>query len=324
MHEETRDSRNPPDKTNGRWIVTPRGVLRVALIAAAFPVMGWFGGHHWTLDLCNHPQAQYFCFLALCFLTLAAWRKRRHALVCLALLMIPAAKLAPLYLPAGKPPEGPGLRVASFNILGTNTRYAEAAAWIAGAAPDFIYLPEANEEWARGLKPLAADYPHTAEVFIEGNFGFLFLSKFPIVRQQARRLGMMEIPLMEAVVSTPQGEVRVFGAHPVPPVTEFWANERDTYLRKLSEIAAKTPGHVILLGDLNATRWSHAMGTLWKQGLRDTAEGHGFSATWNRENPLMAIPIDHILVRGFSGTRSRRTGPATGSDHRPVIADLAW
>jgi len=324
VHEETPEPQESPVTPRGRWLLTPRGVLRAAILAALFPVAGWFGGYHWTLDLFNHPQAQYFCFLALCVITLAVWRKWRHALVCLALLMIPASRLAPLYLPAGGPADEPGLRVASFNILGTNTRYAEAERWIASAAPDFIYLPEANEDWANGLKPLTSVYPNQVEVFIEGNFGFLFLSRFPIVRHQAHRLGMMEIPLMEAVVSTPQGEVTVFGAHPVPPVTEFWANERDTYLRNLSDLAAKKPGRVIVLGDLNATRWSHAMAPFWKQGLRDTADGHGFSATWNRENPLMAIPIDHILVRGFSGTRSRGTGPATGSDHRPVIADLAW
>ena len=78
---------SPPRKISGRWLVTPQAVLRVAIVSALFPMAGWFSGYHWSLDLFNHPQAQYFCFLLPCFITLAAWRKPKHALFCLALLM---------------------------------------------------------------------------------------------------------------------------------------------------------------------------------------------------------------------------------------------
>jgi endonuclease/exonuclease/phosphatase (EEP) superfamily protein YafD len=314
----------PARRESWRWIASPQGVLRVAIVAALFPVAGWFGRHHWVLDLCNHPQAQYFCFLLACVLTLAAWRKAKHALVCLVLLMIPAVRLAPLYLPARVPTGGTTLRVAAFNILGTNNRYADAVAWIKSADPDFIYLPETNGAWGRGLKPLDQTLPFTVDKFIDGNFGFSFRSKYPVTRHEIHFLGSMEIPLLEAVVATPHGEVTVFGAHPVPPVTGFWANERDTYLSSFSAIASQTKGRLVILGDLNATRWSHSLKPFFAQGIRDTAHGHGFSATWMRENPLMAVPIDHIFARGFAGTIRHWTGPALGSDHRPVVADLAW
>lgn len=319
MTEET-----PPRKKFDRWLATPQAVLRVAILSAMLPVAGWFGGHHWFLDLFNHPQAQYFCFLLLCCLTLAAWRKPKQALVCLALLMIPGVRLAPLYLPKETTQKGPKLRVATYNILGTNTRYSESAEWIRKEQPDFIYLPEANEEWGLGIAPLGDLYPHAVDVFIDGNFGFAFRSKFPVVRHEAPRLGRLEIPLLMAVVATPHGEVTVFGAHPVPPVTEFWADERDLYLNQLAELVKSTQGKVVVLGDLNATRWSSSLTPFFEQGLKDTADGHGYSATWMRENVLMTIPIDHILTRGFSGTIRRATGPALGSDHRPVLADLSW
>ncbi len=321
----TREPTDTPARgTRVSRIVSPRGVLRAAVVAGLFPVAGYFGRHHWALDLCNHPQAQYFCFLLLCTVVLAAWRKPKHALACLALLAIPALRLAPLYLPAPADEAAPRVRAAVYNVLGSNTRYAESAAWILRADPDFIYLPEANDEWAAGLAPLAAVYPHAADVFVEGNFGFAFRSKFPIVRQRTHRLGALEIPLLEAVLSTPHGELTVFGAHPVPPVTAFWAGERDTYLRALADLADGSHGRAVVLGDLNATRWSFPMEAFWWRGFRDSADGHGFSATWMRENPVMAVPIDHILSRGFSGVIRRETGPALGSDHRAVVADLAW
>ena len=55
---ETTDT--PARRTRASRIVSPRGVLRAAIMAALFPVAGYFGRHHWVLDLCNHPQAQYF------------------------------------------------------------------------------------------------------------------------------------------------------------------------------------------------------------------------------------------------------------------------
>jgi endonuclease/exonuclease/phosphatase (EEP) superfamily protein YafD len=305
-------------------VVTPYGIIRIAILVALFPIAGFFGGFHWFLDLFNHFQAQYFCILLLATIALACMRRLRLALIAFALLLIPGFHLAPLYLPARVDGDGPRLRVASFNILTHNSRYSDTVSWIRTTEPDFIYLPEANEAWETGIAPLGDIYPHKVDVFITGNFGFSFKSKHRLVRHEIHPLGSMEIPLLEAVVSTPHGEVTVFGAHPVPPVTGFWANERDTYLKDFSEIVSKTRGHLVILGDLNATRWSHSLKPFFAQGIRDTADGHGFSATWMRENPLMAVPIDHIFERGFAGTIKRWTGPALGSDHRPVVADLAW
>jgi endonuclease/exonuclease/phosphatase (EEP) superfamily protein YafD len=316
---------DPPARRNiASWILSPQGVMRGAIVAALFPVAGWFGELHWFLDLFNHFQAQYFCFLLLATITLVLLRNFRLAAIAFGLLLIPGIRLAPLYLPTRIDPNGPVLRVACFNVLTHNRRYEDAVSWIRETSPDFIYLPEANEDWERGIAPLADAYPHKVDVFIPGNFGFSFRSKHHLVRHEIHLLGTMEIPLLEAVVATPHGEVTVFGAHPVPPVTRFWANERDTYLARLSAIAAKTHGRLVILGDLNATRWSHSLAPFFAQGIRDTAVGHGFSATWMRENPLMAVPIDHIFERGFAGTIRRWTGPALGSDHRPVVADLAW
>ena len=36
------------------------------------------------------------------------------------------------------------------------------------------------------------------------------------------------------------------------------------------------------------------------------------------------IPIDHVLHTAGLGTEGRRTGPALGSAHRPVIVEVGW
>ena len=312
-----------PKRSKLRYLVSPMAFLRLAILIAICPLLGCLGKAHWFLDLFNHLQAQYFVALLLITLVLLAWRKWRLALVTSILLLIPAARLAPLYLPSGKPDTTATLRVATFNVLGSNDRYADAIAWIIEADPDFIYLPECNAKWQQALKPLDARYPFNADTTISGNIGYCFRSKYPVVSKDIPRLGNLRIPLLQCVVQTPHGKVTVFGAHPVPPVSEFWANEQDIYFEELIQRCTETETHALILGDLNATRWSIRHRDIFNY-YTDSSNGHGYSATWMRENWLITIPIDHILTRGFQATLTRTTGPALGSDHRPLVADLAW
>jgi len=315
----------PPRPRGLGRLASPQALARLAAAAGLFPVAGLLLGRHWFFDLFNHFQAQYFAFLLLSCLGLLAWRRPRLALVPALLLVLPAWRLAPLYLPGSSATDEASLRVATFNVLTRNERFGEVIEWIRRTDPDFLYLPETNERWNRQLESLDDDWPHHLDHPVAGNFGFSFRSKHPILADHTRDLGLLEIPLMELVVETPHGPVTVLGAHPVPPVNGLWSRERDGYLAELARVARDHEGRLVLLGDLNATRWSRAMRPLLSETpLHDTAEGHGFSATWHRVNPLAAIPIDHILVQGFTACVSRSTGPDLGSDHRPVVAELAW
>jgi endonuclease/exonuclease/phosphatase (EEP) superfamily protein YafD len=306
-----------------RWLVSPAAFVRLAILIGICPILGFFGKAHWFLDLFNHLQAQYFVSLLLIVLVLAAWKKWKHASIAVIVMMIPISQLSPLYESPKISKHGPTLRVATFNVLGSNTRYSDTIAWIKEVDPDFIYLPECNARWQHALKPLDSSYPFNADKAVSGNLGYCFRSKYPIISTDIPRLGKLDIPLLQCVVRTPNGDVTVFGAHPVPPVSEFWANEQDIYLKELTRRCASTEPHALILGDLNATRWSTQLDDIFNH-YEDSADGHGYSATWMRENWFVTIPIDHILTRGFNGVINRETGPELGSDHRPVISELAW
>ncbi|MFC7337106.1 endonuclease/exonuclease/phosphatase family protein [Haloferula chungangensis] len=316
---------SPSRSAKSRWqhLASPAAFMRLAVLIAICPILGLFGKQHWFLDLFNHLQAQYFAALLIISVVLGIWRKPKHAAISVAALLIPTARLAPLYQSTNPGPQGPELRVASYNVLTSNQRYGDAVRWTLETDPDFIYFTECHRKWIRELDALANAFPYATEMSYSSNFGFAFRSKHPIESVKVHPTGDLELPLLEVRIRTPHGLVTVFGCHPVPPMNDFWASERDHYLAELQRLSSAAEGHCVILGDLNATRWSHHMKPILTS-FSDTQEGHGYSATWMRKNWLVTIPIDHILTRGFQGTKTRATGPDLGSDHRPVVAELVW
>lgn len=288
-------------------------------------VVGLLGAWSWVFDLGSHFQAQYFGFQLLCgvaFLLLKQWR---WALVAGGFLSLPAVKLVPYYLPqpataAGTQP----LRVLSFNVLSSNTRHADTLAWVRQTDPDLAFFSEVTAAWEAGLEPLRATLPYRIAHPQEDNFGLAVFSKHPILEQEFIASRVMPVVMVRIVVAVAGRRVVFFGVHPLPPMSPATVADRDAVLRDLAARVGREPGPVIVAGDLNATPWSHAMRPLAAAGLRDTQLGRGFSATWQRGNPIFAIPIDHLLLGGNITATARWTGPDLGSDHRPIVADLRF
>jgi len=101
-----------------------------------------------------------------------------------------------------------------------------------------------------------------------------------------------------------------------------WARERDRFLQALADEARTASGPLIIMGDLNASPWCQGMKPVWAAGLRDARRGPHFGPTWQTDNPLFAIPIDHLLLKGAVAVDSCRTGPPLGSDHRALVGEL--
>ncbi len=79
---------------------------------------------------------------------------------------------------------------------------------------------------------------------------------------------------------------------------------------------------VVMMGDFNTPRESTHFARL-QEKLQDAFDvgGHGFAETW--PVPVPVLSLDHILVSKSLRVLRCEHG-ASLSDHRPVIADLAW
>ncbi len=307
-----------------------RGGIFVGLLQAGcvlggvVSVAGLAGRWSWVLDVGSHFQAQYFGFQLLCAVAFLLLKQWRWALVAGVLLGIPAFKLAPYYVPqpaavaAGTQP----LRVLSFNVLSSNTRHAETLAWVRQTDPDLAFFPEVTAAWKAGLEPLRATLPYHIALPQEDNFGLAVFSKHPILEQEFIPSRLVPVVMLRLVVAVAGRRLVFFGLHPFPPMSPAIAADRDAVLRDLAARVRRETDPVIVAGDLNATPWSHPMQALAAAGLRDTQLGRGFSATWQRRNPIFAIPIDHLWLGGKITATARWTGPDLGSDHWPIVADL--
>lgn len=297
-------------------------ILRLALIAAVFPLIGWIFGGFWAFDLLNHFQWQYLAFFSFCLVLLLGIKARREAMIVAVLLMVPLSRIAPAYFkPTEVPSSGTPIRVASFNVLVSNHRHDDALRWVRESRPDCIYFTETTEPWAKALEALSTDYPYS----IEEKTGFAFYSKLPITRHEIIRCSDFAFPLLVAHLATPQGEVAFYGIHPLPPVSRSWAHALEETMIILGREANQETGPIIVVGDFNITRWSKMARPLEQANLLDASRGKSPGPTWMRSNPLVTIPIDRILYRGQGmSCQSFHIGPDLGSDHRPMIAEIVW
>jgi endonuclease/exonuclease/phosphatase (EEP) superfamily protein YafD len=88
--------------------------------------------------------------------------------------------------------------------------------------------------------------------------------------------------------------------------------------------AARIPGPVLVLADLNATPWQPQFRRLVSGRLHDAADvlGRGLRPTWPSWTPLPLLPADHALVAG-AGVTGLDLLPVQGSDHRALCVALA-
>jgi endonuclease/exonuclease/phosphatase (EEP) superfamily protein YafD len=119
--------------------------------------------------------------------------------------------------------------------------------------------------------------------------------------------------------------VALLAIHPLSPSSEFRARQNDRQLLFATNWAAGQDGPTIVVGDFNATPWSYPFRRLISStDLSNSARGFGLDLSYPADgNPLIRVPIDHLLFSDGLAVVDRRLGPAMGSDHFPLTVDLA-
>ena len=301
------------------------GLLWLGLAGlAGATALALLGRVHWFCELFTHFPLQIGSGLAAALVVALLFRQWKPALFA-SLCLIPNLWALAYYYPDHAPPEHrPDIRALSFNVLTSNTAFADVREYLSHSDADIIFVMETNQEWLSALAPLETDYPHVVKAPRGDNFGMALYSRHPIETHDLHFVEGSRVPCVHAVINVAGRQMEVIGGHPVPPVGASRSAWRNSYLATLTSLATKSDRPKLVLGDFNATVWSPFFRDfLSTTALQDTGRRRGFQSTWRRNNPVFSIPIDHILYSNLSCT-SRNVGPDLGSDHRPVIAEFAF
>lgn len=255
---------------------------------------------------------------------LALLRNRRVAVGVIAIALLDVAVVVP-YLVGGGSGIGDGdrLELMTFNVGVSNPNRDAVARFIADEDPDVVFVFESSFEWEDAFR--RADLPLQIVADVPGGQ----IAGVTVLARPSRRPTGVSVGFggEAAAITVDLGGERVdiLGIHPPSPTDRARSARRDVMLADAAAWVRSRPGEVIVLGDLNATPWSHAFRRLrLGADLVDTLRASGLQPSWPEGWGVLAIPIDHVLHTDGLASADRRTGPALGSAHRPVLVGIGW
>jgi endonuclease/exonuclease/phosphatase (EEP) superfamily protein YafD len=219
----------------------------------------------------------------------------------------------------------PQLTVFSANLLLRNERIADLIAEIRDVDADIVALQEYDRANRRAVESSGVldAYQHRIEAPADTPFGALLASKVPFVASDLVDIGGRPVP--RAVLGSAIGPIEVLNVHLSRPDVDFdgWKAQH----RDLSQRVRGRTIPMIVAGDFNATTSHRPFRDLLGAGLVDAhrARGDGLSTSWPNDRGLLppVVRIDHLLTTDELVVRSVRNGTGAGSDHLPIVADVA-
>jgi endonuclease/exonuclease/phosphatase (EEP) superfamily protein YafD len=275
-------------------------------------------GHRWV-DLLAHFTAPAVS-PALAGLVLATvFRLRLAGLSAGLATALLAAALWGQIAPARTAPSTDGARLTVYvaNLHYQNTDVDRTAASIAAAAPDIVVLVEVGPTMGQALDTLLPEHRYRAPS-TPGGPDNLVASRWPL---EALPAGGDGLSARGARVETALGPVTVFATHLTRPWPFEYQWGQITEVMALEARMAKVPGPVIAAGDFNSVTTARIGRQIQSLGLKPAPAWPG---TWPAAAPPpVRIAIDHLWASPELTVVSRRLGRPTGSDHSPVIVELA-
>ena len=109
----------------------------------------------------------------------------------------------------------------------------------------------------------------------------------------------------------------------MPPIGQSNYDARNQQLDGVARLAGRTPGPLILVGDLNISLWAAHYRQFERQSnLANARKGFGIEPTWPLFLPIAMIPIDHVLVSDDIAVTGFATAADIGSDHYPIVVSF--
>ena len=258
-------------------------------------------------------------------------RRWRVALLLAPLMLVALVPEAGSYFRHRPAASGPAVRVMTLNLFRGNQDAPAVLAEIHRIAPDVICFEEYTERWHTALSgALAAGYPFAEHACTNASRGTAIYSSRPFaVTPEVLSLGAECGPQLRAGVAIGDRAVSLYCVHLLPPSSGRRFSGQVQQFAHLREILGRETLPVVLCGDFNLTNRTAQAAALAQDGLCDVnlIAGAGPAHTWPVRGLFRCVPgvrIDHIYLAPELTCSRADVGGDVGSDHRAVVAEIAF
>lgn len=314
----------PPVRARIAWRVAKAGCVVAAL---THPIASALGRHFWAADVISHFREPALVVTLLA----AALMVVQHRRIALALGLLAAFQIVPLVRYAGENPVLPDpksserLRVLMVNVLFDNWMHDDLNHLIRTEKPDIVGLVEYTPAWRRGLSEVRKEYPYRMELPTGTSGLALWFRKPPLTRDRPEWLAVPSRwnPVIHATFEFAGRKRHLWLVHPTSPLKIENIKAGNPEMDAIARRVGATVGSRLVMGDMNSTDGSaHFHDFLRVSGLRDSRLGFGRQGSWPTDMRYR-IAIDHAFLSDDLAVVDRRLGFNIGSDHFPLLLELA-
>jgi endonuclease/exonuclease/phosphatase (EEP) superfamily protein YafD len=299
-------------------------LLALAVAAGAvITALGFLDGRAFPGELMALFRVQYFAAALALGAVSALAQRRRIAFVAVGLAALNGLGLVPGLAGDARPdPAQPQLRLLVANVWYPGNDYSALTDLVERERPDVVALTELTRDWAAGISPGLAEYPHRVLQAQAGAYGVGLYSREPLVKGVVVYPAESWPPVVRATVRVGDGRVELFVLHAPSAIRRLAAARHREFMRNLGTLAGDAGDTALVCGDFNAAPWSGPYRDLLQRGgLERDDPWLPFEWTYPVWNRLLRVPIDQCLA-GPAVEVSSRTGPSIGSDHFPLLVEI--
>ncbi|HYE73599.1 MAG TPA: endonuclease/exonuclease/phosphatase family protein, partial [Blastocatellia bacterium] len=305
-----------------------RKLIVMTLVAdVVFSIAGFFGLLHRYCELASHFRLQYLIAACLCVLFFAIFKAWRQVIVAMVCVVVNAWVVIPWLLLSASDrvnPSQPDLRLMSANLLYRNWNHDALLELVKKENPDVLVVQEASEHWQEALKALDQIYPYTRFAQKSDRESLMLFSRYALADLPIKNESEADFGHLRVVLNFNGKTVSLIGLHPTTPVGDKDFRARNRQFTVVASMVRELSQPVVVIGDFNSTMWSPYFARFVEETkLVSARKGFGILPTFPTFFPLLMIPIDHCLVSPDIKVLDCRKGSNIGSDHLPLIVDLA-
>ncbi len=224
----------------------------------------------------------------------------------------------------------PTIRLLDANVYDHNlTGMSGYASEIKAFDPQLVTMEEATPYLVGQLRATGAlaGLPYDEEVSLFTPRAFFVASAYRLSGLHVVYSDGLPL-ILETTIELPSGPRPLWVVHttaPLPSSFGKWQSELALVAKLVKERGTR---QLLVVGDFNATWGNKGFRSILSDGMTDgaAARGQALDMTWSQiKHPLPPlVRIDHVLTgQGVAVTRIR-TGVGLGSDHRDLMATLAF